>query len=482
MVSWDPWVYQRNFALPRILIITSLILVLLMTRSAYAQSYTPDSLFVVLFSNGDALIEYDIRVQEPLADSITVQLFGSTIKDLIVTDFNDRVVATRAGASPNELVITPAGAPDIRISYSTPDLVSKDGRYWTFAINSPVSFSVKMPLESQSLEYAPIPTITRIGNQDLLTFRTGSTNVTYIVGFLGTREAADLAIRDVRTSLNVARTDNPGIILTAAQDLLTRAQDAFNAEQFVDAESLAKQASDRVVITVEDYESAIEARTEARARIAEAESQNRDTGGANALFEQSNQQFQAGNYAAAADSAEDAVRAIGEVRQSILPYGIGAVVAVGIAGAFYIIRKRQAPKQQATHVEQEPATASEPIHWPNSEPPAPSPPSVPNAPVPESVAKISGIPESQIDRDVLSGIVHRIIEERPHLRQEDRDVLVFLAQSEGAAFESEVRTKFQLPKTTVWRLVKRLEREELVEIRKAGGQNLIKLRFEGRKP
>jgi hypothetical protein len=86
--------------------------------------------------------------------------------------------------------------------------------------------------------------------------------------------------------------------------------------------------------------------------------------------------------------------------------------------------------------------------------------------------------DSQIDSSILSHIVGNILVEKPHLRPEDQQVLKFLAEKEGAAFESEIRSKFQLPKTTIWRLVKRLEREELVEIRKAGGQNLIKLRFE----
>jgi hypothetical protein len=86
--------------------------------------------------------------------------------------------------------------------------------------------------------------------------------------------------------------------------------------------------------------------------------------------------------------------------------------------------------------------------------------------------------DSQIDSSTLSRIVGNILVEKPHLRPEDQEVLKFLAEKEGAAFESEIRSKFQLPKTTIWRLVKRLEREELVEIRKAGGQNLIKLRFE----
>jgi predicted transcriptional regulator len=90
----------------------------------------------------------------------------------------------------------------------------------------------------------------------------------------------------------------------------------------------------------------------------------------------------------------------------------------------------------------------------------------------------SSISDSQTDSSILSHIVGNILIEKPHLRPEDQQVLKFLAEKEGAAFESEVRSKFQLPRTTIWRLIKRLEREELVEIRKAGGQNLIKLRFE----
>ena len=70
--------------------------------------------------------------------------------------------------------------------------------------------------------------------------------------------------------------------------------------------------------------------------------------------------------------------------------------------------------------------------------------------------------------------------QRPYLRLEDQQVLKYLEEKEGAAFESEIRNKFQLPKTTIWRLVKRLEREDLVEVRKTAGQNLIKLRFEER--
>ena len=72
--------------------------------------------------------------------------------------------------------------------------------------------------------------------------------------------------------------------------------------------------------------------------------------------------------------------------------------------------------------------------------------------------------------------ITKIFESKQHLRIEDRDVLQYLADSGGEAFESEIREKFKLPKTTVWRMTRRLVREDLVEIQKIGGQNLIKIK------
>ncbi|KYH36069.1 MAG: putative Uncharacterized membrane-associated protein [Candidatus Hecatellales archaeon B24] len=72
--------------------------------------------------------------------------------------------------------------------------------------------------------------------------------------------------------------------------------------------------------------------------------------------------------------------------------------------------------------------------------------------------------------------VEKLLEGRPYLRAEDRELIVFLGERGGEAFESEVREYFKLPKTTVWRMVKRLKREELVEVVKVGGQNLVRLK------
>ncbi len=52
----------------------------------------------------------------------------------------------------------------------------------------------------------------------------------------------------------------------------------------------------------------------------------------------------------------------------------------------------------------------------------------------------------------------------------------FISDNGGQAFESELRKKFLQPRTTMWRAVKRLERNGIIEIEKKDLQNLVKLR------
>jgi len=65
---------------------------------------------------------------------------------------------------------------------------------------------------------------------------------------------------------------------------------------------------------------------------------------------------------------------------------------------------------------------------------------------------------------------------KPELRQDDKDIVAFISEKGGQVFESELRKKFLMPRTTMWRAVKRLEREDIIEIEKVNQQNLIKLR------
>lgn len=72
--------------------------------------------------------------------------------------------------------------------------------------------------------------------------------------------------------------------------------------------------------------------------------------------------------------------------------------------------------------------------------------------------------------------VDKLFERKKHLRPEETQVIRFLAEKNGIAFEAEVYEKLNLPRTTTWRLLKRLEKMEIVDIRKSRRQNIVSIR------
>jgi uncharacterized membrane protein len=73
--------------------------------------------------------------------------------------------------------------------------------------------------------------------------------------------------------------------------------------------------------------------------------------------------------------------------------------------------------------------------------------------------------------------VKKILNRNPGLITEDIAVIEFLAEKDGRAFEAEIRTKFpDMPRTSLWRLVRRLEGLEIVEIKRIGLENQVQLK------
>jgi uncharacterized membrane protein len=72
--------------------------------------------------------------------------------------------------------------------------------------------------------------------------------------------------------------------------------------------------------------------------------------------------------------------------------------------------------------------------------------------------------------------VDKLFEKEKHLRPEEVQVIHFLAEKHGTAFEAELYEKLNLPRTTTWRLLKRLEIMEIVDIRKSRRQNIVSVR------
>jgi uncharacterized membrane protein len=73
--------------------------------------------------------------------------------------------------------------------------------------------------------------------------------------------------------------------------------------------------------------------------------------------------------------------------------------------------------------------------------------------------------------------VEKTMKAYPQLKKEDKEVIEFLAEKGGEAFEAEIRERFpDMPRTSLWRLVRRLERLEIVEVKKIGLENQVQLK------
>ena len=73
--------------------------------------------------------------------------------------------------------------------------------------------------------------------------------------------------------------------------------------------------------------------------------------------------------------------------------------------------------------------------------------------------------------------VEKIVKVHPQLNKEEQDVIQFLAENEGKAFESQIREHFpEIPRTSLWRLVRRLEKLDIVEVKKIGLENQVALK------
>ncbi|MBT8243107.1 MAG: MarR family transcriptional regulator [Nitrosopumilus sp.] len=88
------------------------------------------------------------------------------------------------------------------------------------------------------------------------------------------------------------------------------------------------------------------------------------------------------------------------------------------------------------------------------------------------ILQTEDIPETK----TILNDTEKIFNLRPEMREDDKEIIKFISANGGEALESDLRKKFLQPRTTMWRAVKRLERQGVIEISKKDLQNLVKLK------
>ncbi|MCL4437244.1 MAG: hypothetical protein M1503_04150 [Thaumarchaeota archaeon] len=378
---------------------TALKIVLLLTvllaaplQAPALSPYTPNTLFLTVYGDGNTLVEYNLSV-DPTTPRITVPLFCQIYSDMLITSNQSSPLDYRVVNG--SIVIDTLGASGVNIIYTTPDLINKDGAVWTVSITSPISFSIRFPKEATIISMSSIPSsITTSDNQYIVTMKSGLQTASYSIGIVGTKEQAAITIKNAELAIEQARAS--AISLPEAENWLARAKSAYSQGQYSEAEQSAVQ----VIRLVEQAISKLKTTSTTTSSSANPTGTTQTTS-ASTPTSQSNDLL------------------------LLIPW---LIAAAAVAVLLIILFRRRtgstlAYKKEVRHVDAE-----------------------------------------------------ALLRSRPQLRLEDREALQYLADSGGEAFETELREKFQLPKTTIWRQVRRLQREGLVEVRKIGGQNLIRIR------
>ena len=438
--------------------------------------YQVNSVFIGILSNGDSIVQYDLRLKTN-TNEITLPLVGGNINDILVRNYLSKYLAYTFNSVTNEIKINSQNESQIRITYQTPDLVNKQEREWSFLINSAFPFTVKLPNDAvvTNLGEQSPSLIRKLGGQNLLSFDKGRVSIDYVIGYAGTREQAIISINSAELDLAKAESEHTGINLGDVKDMLHNAKTALNQSNFIDAERLANNASDLSGIITESFEISKDTMNNATRKIEDLQGMNVDISQASGFVSKSNIEFSQGNYPKALEYATLALNSLEPPRQEQLFLNSSSTVyllliPLAVSVGFFMMRKYRRkfnPHIQSSSIKIDPLKSDTSTNTFKEN----------NFIEKQSPIKEQTGNESPTDSD-LHNLVTDIITQKGNLKPEEKEILFYVSEKEGAAFEGEIRNKFILPKTSLWRLLKRLERENLIEVTKIGGQNLIKLRLQ----
>lgn len=421
------WETEGRSGMRRVLAFLILLSLVVSTPLAVGQEYySPNELSFTVYDDGYVVVDYTVDV-DPTMVRVNVSLFGSLYQNMLILDQDLLILdSTPTG---DGLTIDTLGAISASLWYETTDLTGKAGQIWTFAVSTPITSTILLPEGSTIFSLSDDPLeMGSLNGKVLLTMPLGDLEISYTVGVVGSKEHALAIINDAEDTIETIQATE--VLTPNADDLLESAYSAYDSGLYSEAEQLATQAKTSAEGTAADASAATLAIEDANSAISDANEDERTEGLdlAQDKLGEAESSYALGDYTGALELAEEAQdlaeSATGKGSDSNMLLYAGLVVVVGGLGAVYMLigRSKKAPEVQAV----------------------------------------------SFDLDKLFG-------EHPNLRMDDKEVIRFLAQNRGETFAAEVRERFEIPRTSLWRMIRRLEGEEIIEVATIGGQSLIRL-------
>ena len=182
------------------LLVASMIIVaaLLPIQSSFSS---PRDLDLIIYSDGTTHVSTEIDI-DPFLTDYELNLFGSSIDNLVVVGDNGFLLD--ADVIDNTALIQTFGSSVITIEYDIHDLVSKQGRLWTFSLDSPSDFTLLLPKNSAIVGMTNLPLNMEIINeQNQLTLSSGSTEIDYFFSTNTISNTTEEIVNEEDNSLNI---------------------------------------------------------------------------------------------------------------------------------------------------------------------------------------------------------------------------------------------------------------------------------------
>ncbi len=195
------------------LLVASMIIVaaLMPIQSSFS---TPRDLDLIIYPDGSTHVSTEIDV-DPFLTDYEVNLFGSTIDNLVV--IGDSGFLLDVDVIDDTALIQTFGSSVITIEYDIHDLVSKQGRLWTFSLDSPSDFTLLLPKNSAIVGMTNLPLNMEIINeQNQLTLSSGSTEIDYFFSINTISSTTEEIVNEEDNSSNIIIVGIIGVIIVIA--------------------------------------------------------------------------------------------------------------------------------------------------------------------------------------------------------------------------------------------------------------------------
>lgn len=408
-------------------------LALLLAPAAQAQGYTLKQLSLLVYNDGVVQVSL-VAETDPTLVKVELALPGFPYESLLVVDQDGLpldATATGEGAEIDTL-----GSTGVGVTYLTSSLTSKAGAVWTLNVTSTIAVTITLPRGATIVNLSEVP-LEIATSEDRPTVRMlpGDVSVSYITSVFDARGRASESIAEAEQ--HIQELINAGIVASDALGLLQMAYEAFDSADYTGAVRLAAQAMEAADEAAADAAQAHDMMAAADAAVSEAKSGGRTQGldAAEQLLAQADTAYAAGDYDSAYDYAIQGRAAAldAEKPRRLTTYALAAAVLAAGAALYTLLHRKNGEREEPRHME---------------------------------------VDLEAINRD------------HPTLRMDDREVIRFIAESGGELFSNEIRERFDIPRTSAWRMLRRLQGLEILEERKVGGQSLVSIhgRYRRRPP